>query len=184
MEHKRPLAEIHAPECATVQFSSDKVSISDIFIFTMKVKGLHILWMIATVLCSIPLLLNLNCLPLIIIQIPFIVIFVFLYFNISYYSGFIIFSPKECTVHITTPLEAATDIQIPTNEYTYIEKNAIMTIEYPEYAAIRFDSDTVSVIDVFDYYCRRGFFFYWFAFTFMLFLPFLIRSWQPKQDKI
>ena len=178
-EYKRPLAEIHAPECATIQFSSDEVSISDIFIFTMVVKRLYLLWGGLTCLCLILLSRKRIWMSLVIVQVPFIVIFVLLYINTNYYCGITVFSPQECVVNTTSPLGVNTEFYISANEDLYIDSDAIKDIELPEYAIVRFDSDYVSVIDVFDYYCRQGFFFDWFGFTFILLLSFLIRSWQP-----
>ena len=181
-EYKRPLAEVHAQECAIVKFSSNDNSILDTLTFLSKRLGL--LYMILTILLTIPLLLNTNNKTLwalcLIVQVPFIAIFIFLYINTNCYCGITVFSSQECIVNTTSPMGIATKFYVHENEDIYIEPDAIKVIDTPEHAIVRFDSDTISVIDVFDYYCRQYFFFYWFGFTFMLLLPFLIRSWQSK----
>ncbi len=177
-EYKRPLEEVHAPECATLFFSSNDVHIMDVFIFTLKRIGL--LWFGLTTLCSLALSLYKKKWSILILQIPFVAIFAFLYFNTNYYCDFTIFSPQECIVHTTSPLGVSTFIHVPANEDLYIEPNAIKHIECPEYASVNFKSDKVSLVDVFDYYCRYGFFFLWVAFNLFFLLPSLIRSWQPK----
>ena len=178
-EYKRPLAEVHAPECAKLIFSSNNVHIIDVVIFTLKRLGL--LWLGLTILCILPLSLYNKKWAILILQIPFVAIYAFLYFNTNYYCDFTIFSPQECVVQMTSPLGVTTNIHVPANENVYVEPNAIKDIEYPEYASVRFDSDTVSLVDVFDYYCRNRFFFLWVAFnSFLLLLTFLIHSWQPK----
>lgn len=183
-EYKRPLKEIYAPECATVKFSLDDSSILYTFIFLSKRLG--ILYMALTILCLLPLLLSTNNRILwtlmLFMQIPFIGIFVFLYANTNYYCNIIVFSQHECVVNTTSPLGFNTEFYISANIDLYIDSDAIKDIELPEYATARFDSDNVSVIDVFDYYCRQGFFFFGFAFTFMLLLPLLIHFWHPKHD--
>lgn len=185
-EYKRPLAEVHAPECATIKFSSNDANILYTFVFLSKRLG--ILYMALTILCLLPLLLSTNNRILwtlmFVMQIPFIGIFVFLYANTNYYCNITVFSSHECVVNTISPLGVNTEFYVSANEDLYIDSDAIKDIELPEYAIVRFDSDNVSLIDIFDYYCRQYFFFYWFGFTFMLLLPFLIRSWQPKQDKI
>lgn len=183
-EYKRPLEEVHAPECATIKFSSNDADILYTFVFLSKRLG--VLYMVLTILLTMPLLLNPNNKILwtlcFIVQVPFIVIFIFLYINTNCYCGITIFSPRECIVNTTSPMGVSTDIHVPANEYIYIEPDAIKAIEAPEYATVSFDSDTISVIDVFDYYCRQGFFFFGFGFTFMLLLPLLIHYWHPKHD--
>lgn len=183
-EYKRPLAEVHAPNCATVEFSSNDDSILYTLMFLSKRLGL--LYIALTILLPMPLLINTSNKILwtlcFIAQVPFIAIFIFLYINTNCYCDITIFSPRECIVNTKSPIGVSTDIHVPANEYIYIEPDAIKAIEAPEYATVSFDSDTISVIDVFDYYCRQGFFFFGFAFTFMLLLPLLIHYWHPKHD--
>lgn len=183
-EYKRPLKEINAPECATMKFSLDDTSILYTFIFLSKRLG--ILYMTLTILSLLPWLLNTSIRTLLTLcligQVPFIAIFIFLYLNTNYYCAITVFSPQECVVIATSPMDVNTIFYVPENEDIYIEPDAIKNIKYPKYATIRFGSNNVSVIDVFDYYCRQGFFFFGFAFTFMLLLPLLIHFWHPKHD--
>lgn len=45
IEYKRPLAKVLASKCATITYSSNRVSVLDIISFTMKKKRLFWLWL-------------------------------------------------------------------------------------------------------------------------------------------
>lgn len=176
-EYKRPLAEVRAPECATLRFSSDKINAVDVFVFTLI--RLCVLWLVLTILCTLPLPLYKKKWLIFILQIPFVAIFIFIYFTTNYYCGLTIFSPQECAVQITSPLGSTTNINVPANEDIYIKPDAIKVIYYPEYVSVQFDSISASLADIFIYYCRQGFFFYWFTCNLCFILSFLIHLWQP-----
>lgn len=50
-ENKRPLAEVIAPQCATITYSSDKVQITDILTYTMITHNYWVVWLALTYLC-------------------------------------------------------------------------------------------------------------------------------------